>query len=174
MFLAGCQEEEGDVSSAAGGTETATAEPAEGAGSEAGEATVMSGEAQSSSDELETQSSDIGTASNEATDAAVDAARSGNSPAEAARDDAVEAAADEGTTGMVADGREALDELLAPEAWDSARVIAAIRASDLPEDRQAELVETVQNAEGEPGQSVPPEVVTEIREALIAGPAPQP
>ncbi len=157
LVLAGCQ----DDSETEAGSETAETSSAQGGGAEE--------TGTSSSSATETATSDTGAASNEASDAATEAARSGESPSQAAEDTAQSAADEAGVTGALADGDQTVDDLLTPESWDSARVIAAIRASDLDQGRKDALVERVQTLEDGEGIAQRDEIIREVRDALISG-----
>ncbi len=149
LVLAGCQE---DSSGEAGGTteETSSAD-AETAQSDA-----------TSSDAVESGTTEMGAASNEATDAAAEAAQSGENPTTAAEEEAESAADAEGVAGAASDGGS-LDTLLTRESWDSARVVAAIRSADLPEERKTTLLNRVK---GSDSNTVSDAAIAEVRSAL--------
>ncbi len=157
LVLAGCQD---DSSGETGGTNEDT-NSAETSSAETG-AAQSDGTATSSSDAEETATSDMGAASNEATDAAADAAQSGESPTVAAEDEAESAADAEGVASAESEGGS-LDALLTRESWDSARVVAAIRAADLPEERKTALLNRVK---GSDSNTVSDAAIEEVRSAL--------
>ncbi len=159
LALAGCQEDAPEADGGAQSSET-------GSGAVEGTVAGETGEG-STAERTEAETSDTGAASNAATDEAVEAAQSGESPAEAAEGEARSAAEEEGTTGAAAGGDSTLDEILTPEAWDSERVIAAIRSSDLAQPRQDELVEQVRSVEDSDDPDLRAAAIEEIRAVLL-------
>lgn len=154
LILAGCQEEsEGQADTATSSDDTTSA------------TTDDSG---SAAENTEATTSNTGAASEEATDAAVEAARSNESPAESSVDAARDAAGEEGATGATAGNADTLDDLLTPEAWDSARVVAAIRAADLPQDSKDRLIERVRSLDEGEDPALRDQVIAELREALVS------
>jgi len=99
---------------------------------------------------VERMSSDTGGASQDATDSAHQAAREGESPAEAAKDDARIAADVMGTVGAETDTDAERAAALTAEDFDMDAARAAIEASDLDQVQQQVLIGGIEAAQDEP------------------------